>query len=141
MSITKEESFNKFIHYENSMNNDPNKNSQFLVIILKYLLLFKRLDLDYLTVWIYTSGQSAYNLVERSIASLFDKLADIELNAFTYSKHFESINRKVTVVNKDLRYYNFKHTRERLCKLWGMIISIVIQLLPHILKSIINQIF
>ena len=75
------------------------------------------------------------------MASLSDKLAGIKLNAFIYSKYLESVNGKVTVVNEELEHHNFKHVRERLCKLWGMIISIVIQLLPHILKSIINQIF
>ena len=72
MSITKEESFNEFTHYKSSMkpfwclltDGDPDKNPQFLTNILKYLLLFKRLDLNYLTIRTHASGQSAYNLIE-----------------------------------------------------------------------------
>ncbi|CAB4461237.1 unnamed protein product [Rhizophagus irregularis] len=41
-------------------------------------------DLDYLTVRTHAPGQSAYNPVERSMASLSGKLAGVELNAFTY---------------------------------------------------------
>ena len=32
--------------------------------IMKYLLIFKMLDLDYFTVQTHASGQSAYNLVK-----------------------------------------------------------------------------
>ncbi len=52
------------------------------------------------------------------MALLFDKLTGIELNAFIYSKHLRSINEKVTVINENLRCYNFKHVGEHLCELW-----------------------
>ncbi|CAB4484289.1 unnamed protein product [Rhizophagus irregularis] len=42
----------------------------------------------------------------------------IELDAFAYGKHLESINGKVTIVNEDLGRHNFRHAGERLCELW-----------------------
>ncbi|GBC24867.2 hypothetical protein GLOIN_2v1766467 [Rhizophagus irregularis DAOM 181602=DAOM 197198] len=63
-------------------------------------------------------GQSAYNPVERSMASLSGKLAGIELDAFAHSKHLGSINGKVTIVDEDLGRCNFRHAGERLCELW-----------------------
>ena len=125
MSITKEESFNEFTHYESSvkpfwcllMDGGPDENPRFLVNILKYLLLFKRLDLDYLTIRTHILRQSAYNPVKWSMVSLSSKLAGIELNAFTYGKHLESINGKVTIVNEELGCHNFKHVKEHLYEL------------------------
>ncbi len=58
MKITEEESFHEFTYYEDSVkpiwylltDGGPDKNPQFLANIMKYLLIFKKLDLDYLTV-------------------------------------------------------------------------------------------
>ena len=99
-------------------NGRPDENPQFLANISKYLLLFKKLDLDYFTVQIHAPKQSVYNPVEQSIALLFRKLAGIKLDAFAYSKHLGSVNGKVTVVDKELRYCNIKYVSERLCELW-----------------------
>ncbi|GES95215.1 uncharacterized protein LOC106141435 [Rhizophagus clarus] len=98
MSITKEENFCEFTHNGDSVkpfwclltDGGPDENPRFLANITKYLLLFKKLDLDYLTVRTHAPGQSAYNPVERNMASLSGKLAGIELNAFTYGNHLES---------------------------------------------------
>ena len=46
-------------------------------------------------------------------------MAGIELNAFTYGNHLESVSEKVTIVDKDVRCHNFKHAGEHLCELWG----------------------
>ncbi len=127
MSITKEEPFNEFTHHEGSVkpfwclltDGGPDENPRFIANISKYLLLFKKLDLDYLTIRTHVLGQSAYNPVERSMASPFGKLAGIELNAFTYGNHLGSVSGKVTVVDKDVGRRNFKHAGERLCELWG----------------------
>ncbi len=51
------------------------------------------------------------------MVSLSSKLAGIELNAFTYGKHLESINGKVTIVNEELGCHNFKHVKEHLYEL------------------------
>ncbi|CAB4491755.1 unnamed protein product [Rhizophagus irregularis] len=55
---SEEESFHKFTHHEDSIkpiwclltDSEPDKNPQFFANILKYLLIFKKLDLDYLTI-------------------------------------------------------------------------------------------
>lgn len=64
MSITKEEPFHEFTHNEDSVkpfwclltDGGPDENPQFLANISKYLLLFKKLDLNYLTIQIHASG-------------------------------------------------------------------------------------
>uniref|UniRef100_U9UWA1 C2H2-type domain-containing protein n=2 Tax=Rhizophagus irregularis TaxID=588596 RepID=U9UWA1_RHIID len=127
ISITKEEPFHEFTHNEDSVkpfwclltDGGPDENPRFLANISKYLLLFKKLDLDYLTVRTHAPGQSTYNPVERNIASLSGKLASIELDAFAHGKHLGSINGKVTIVDEDLGHRNFRHAGERLCELWG----------------------
>ncbi|GBB88013.1 hypothetical protein RclHR1_14510010 [Rhizophagus clarus] len=96
MSITKEENFREFTHNGDS-----------------------KLDLDYLTVRTHAPGQSAYNPVERSMASLSGKLAGIELNAFTYGNHLGSVEGKITITDRDLGRNNFRHAGERLCELWS----------------------
>ncbi len=61
ITITKEESFYKFTHNEGIMkpflclltDGKPDENPQFLANIFKYLLLFKKLDLNYLTIRIH----------------------------------------------------------------------------------------
>src|SRR3954471_7615908 len=126
MAITNEESFHEFTHYEGSVkpfwclltDGGPDENPRFLANIMKYLLLFKKLDLDYLTVRTHAPGQSAYNPVKRSMASLSGKLAGIELDAFTYGKHLGSVDGKITVVDEQFGRDNFRHAGERLCDLW-----------------------
>jgi len=126
MKIVKEESFHEFTHYENSIkpfwylltDGGLDENPQFLANILKYLLLFKKHDLDYLTVRTHAPGQSAYNPVERSMSTLSGKLAGIELDVFVFGKHLGSIDGKVSIKDKDLACRNFKHAGERLYELW-----------------------
>ena len=127
IAITKEEPFHEFTHNEGTVkpfwclltDGGPDENPRFLANISKYLLLFKKLDLDYLTVRTHASGQSAYNPVERSMASLSSKLASIVLNAFNYSNHLGNADGQVTVIDEDLGRRNFKHAGDHLCKLWN----------------------
>ncbi|PKB95475.1 hypothetical protein RhiirA5_385935 [Rhizophagus irregularis] len=127
MSITKEENFREFTHNGDTVkpfwclltDGGPDENPRFLANITKYLLLFKKLDLDYLTVRTHAPGQSAYNPVERSMASLSGKLAGVELNAFTYGNHLGSVEGKITITDRDLGRNNFRHAGERLCELWS----------------------
>lgn len=127
MMITKEEPFREFTHHEGSVkpiwclltDGGPDENPRFLANILKYLLIFKELDLDYLTVRTHAPGQSAYNPVERSMASLSGKLAGIVLNAFNYGKHLSNVNGQTAVVDEELGRKNFKHAGEHLCELWN----------------------
>ena len=128
MTITEEESFHEFTHYEGSVkpiwclltDGGPDENPRFLANISKYLLIFKKLDLDYLTVRTHAPGQSAYNPVERSMASLSGKLAGIVLNAFNYGNHLGNANGKTnTVIDEELGRRNFKHAGDHLCELWS----------------------
>jgi hypothetical protein len=127
MSITKEETFREFTHNGDSekpfwcllTDGGPDENPRFLANIMKYLLLFKKLDLDYLTIRTHAPGQSAYNPVERSMASLSGKLAGIELDVFTYGNHLGSVEGKITIVDENLGRNNFRHAGERLCELWN----------------------
>ncbi|CAB4476286.1 unnamed protein product [Rhizophagus irregularis] len=98
VKITEEESFHEFTYHDGIVkpiwclltNGGPDKNPRFLANIMKYVLLFKKLDLDYLTVRTHALGQSAYNPVERSMASLSGKLAGIVFNAFNYGNHLDT---------------------------------------------------
>ncbi|CAB4473969.1 unnamed protein product [Rhizophagus irregularis] len=128
MTITEEEPFHEFTHHEGAIkpiwclltDGGPDENPRFLANILKYLLIFKKLDLDYLSVRTHAPGQSAYNPVERSMASLSGKLAGIVLNAFNYGNHLGNMNGQAnTVIDKELGRKNFKHAGEHLCDLWS----------------------
>ena len=128
MTITEEESFHEFTHYEGAVkpiwclltDGGPDENPRFLANISKYLLIFKKLDLDYLSVRTHALGQSAYNPVERSMASLSGKLAGIVLNAFNYGNHLGNMNGQAnTVIDEELGRKNFKHAGEHLCDLWS----------------------
>lgn len=127
MTIVEEEHFREFTHYENEVkpiwflltDGGPDENPRYLANILKYLLLFKQLDLDYLSVRTHAPGQSAYNPVERSMSSLSGKLAGIVLDAFNYGRHLGNKNGQVTIVDEELGRKNFKHAGEHLCELWN----------------------
>ncbi|CAB4490217.1 unnamed protein product [Rhizophagus irregularis] len=127
-SLRSEEPFHEFTHHEGAIkpiwclltDGGPDENPRFLANILKYLLIFKKLDLDYLSVRTHAPGQSAYNPVERSMASLSGKLAGIVLNAFNYGNHLGNMNGQAnTVIDKELGRKNFKHAGEHLCDLWS----------------------
>ena len=125
MTIVEEEAYHEFTHHEGSVkpiwclltDGGPDENPQFLANILKYMLIFKKLKLDYLTVRTHAPGQSAYNPVERSMSSLSGKLAGIVLNVFNYRNHLGNVNGQVSIVDEELGYRNFKHVGEHLCEL------------------------
>ncbi|CAG8819797.1 18372_t:CDS:2, partial [Gigaspora margarita] len=73
------------------------------------------LDLDYLTVHTYVLYQSAYNPVEKSMASLSKKLAGITLPIDEYGMHLDS---QENIVDKKLAQHNFEFSGNRLCELW-----------------------
>src|SRR5213076_2155088 len=93
----------------------PDENPWFLANISKYLLLFKKLDLDYLTVRTHAPGQSAYNPVERSMASLSTKLAGITLPVDKFGSHLDSQGK---MVDDELARRNFEFLGKSLCDLW-----------------------
>ncbi|CAG8805683.1 3370_t:CDS:2, partial [Gigaspora margarita] len=72
------------------VNGGPNENPRYFKNIESYCKLFKKFDLDYLTVRTHAPGQSKYNPVERSIATLLGKLAGIVLLIDHFEKHLDS---------------------------------------------------
>ena len=91
------------------------KNLKHLKNIFEYSKLFKKEDLDYLTVRTHAPGQSAYNPVERSMATLSEKLAGISFPIDHFGSH---LNSQGKVVDDDLAYKNFRYAGERLCDIW-----------------------
>ncbi|CAG8807768.1 38067_t:CDS:2 [Gigaspora margarita] len=90
----------------------------FASVLLKEndIRLIWALDLDYLTVRTHVPYQSAYNPVERSMASLLEKLAGITLPIDKYGMHLDS---QGNVVDEELAQYNFEFLGNRLCELWS----------------------
>ncbi|CAB4440867.1 unnamed protein product [Rhizophagus irregularis] len=74
----------------------PDKNPKHMKNIIQYAHLFRDLNLDYLTICTHAPGQSAYNPVERSMASLSGKLA----------------------VDEELARQNFEFSGKKLCDIW-----------------------
>src|SRR6185295_18457448 len=83
--------------------------------IIQYAHLFRSLDLDYLTVRTHAPGQSAYNPVERSMASLSAKLAGITLPVGKFGSH---LNSQGSVINEELARQNFEYSGKKLCDIW-----------------------
>jgi hypothetical protein len=69
---------------------EPDKNLKYMKNIIQYAHFFHSFNLDYLTVHTHTSGQSAYNSVERSMAFLSEKLAGITLPIGEFGLHLNS---------------------------------------------------
>src|SRR2546421_12810914 len=72
------------------VNGGPDENPRHMKNIIEYCKLFRSLNLDYLTVRTHAPEQSAYNSVERSMASLFTKLAGITLPVDKFRSHLDS---------------------------------------------------
>ena len=92
----------------------PDENPRHLKNIKQYCQYFRDADLDYMTIRTHAPGQSAYNPVERSMASLSGKLAGITLPHNKYGNHL----RNGKVVNDNLACQNFAYSGEMLCELW-----------------------
>ncbi|PKY35173.1 hypothetical protein RhiirB3_501455 [Rhizophagus irregularis] len=93
----------------------PDENPKHMKNIIQYAHLFRALNLDYLTVCTHASGQSAYNPVERGMASLSAKLASITLPVNEFSSHLDS---QGNVIDEELARRNFEFSGKRLCDIW-----------------------
>ncbi|CAB4477164.1 unnamed protein product [Rhizophagus irregularis] len=93
----------------------PDENPKHMKNIIQYAHLFRTLDLDYLTIRTHAPGQSAYNPVERSMASLSAKLAGITLPIGEFGSH---LNSQGNVVDEELARKNFEYSGKRLCDIW-----------------------
>ena len=94
----------------------PDENPRHLKNIKVYCQLFKKFDLDYLSIRTHAPGQSKYNPVERGMATLSEKLAGITLPIDHFRKHLDSQGK---VTNPELAAQNFQYAEEILCNLWS----------------------
>jgi hypothetical protein len=93
----------------------PDENPRHMKNILQYCRMFRVFDLDYLSIRTHAPGQSAYNPVERSMATLSQKLAGITLPIDKYGSH---LNSQGQVIDLELAMKNFHYAGNALCTLW-----------------------
>lgn len=92
------------------INRRPDENSKHhLKNIKAYCQLFKKFDLDFLSIRIHASDQSKYNSVERSIATLSSKLTGIILPIDHFGIY---LNTQGKVINLELAAQNFHYLEE-----------------------------
>ncbi|CAB4479452.1 unnamed protein product [Rhizophagus irregularis] len=85
----------------------PDENPRHLKNIKNYCQLFRKFDLDYLTVRTYAPDQSKYNLVERGMATLSGKLAGITLPVDHFGSHLNTQGKRKDLIfgkSVDARY-------------------------------------
>ncbi|GBC14720.2 hypothetical protein GLOIN_2v1766467 [Rhizophagus irregularis DAOM 181602=DAOM 197198] len=106
-SIVSNEKFSSIIKKDNQVrpiwvllvDGGPDENPKHMKNIIQYAYFFRDLNLDYLTIRTHAPGQSAYNPVERSMASLSGKLAGITLPVDEFRSH---LNSQENVVDEEL---------------------------------------
>ena len=72
-----------------SVDGGPDENPRHWKNILQYAQYFIYANLDYLCIATHAPGQSAYNMVERSMCSFSAKLGGVILPAFMYGDHLK----------------------------------------------------
>jgi hypothetical protein len=93
----------------------PDENPRHLKNIKAYCQLFKKFDLDFLSIRTHAPGQSKYNPVERGMATLSGKLAGITLPVDHFGGH---LNTQGKVIDPELAARNFRYSGEALCEIW-----------------------
>ncbi|GBC42560.2 uncharacterized protein LOC112905893 [Rhizophagus irregularis DAOM 181602=DAOM 197198] len=93
----------------------PDENPRHLKNIKIYCQLFKKFDLDFLSIRTHAPDQSKYNPVERGMATLSGKLAGITLPIDHFGTHLDSQGK---VIDAELAIQNFRYSGEALCELW-----------------------
>src|SRR6266542_1840479 len=93
----------------------PDENPRHLKNIKTYCQLFKKFNLDFLSIRTHAPGQSKYNLFERGMAILSGKLASIMLPIDHLGTHLDSQGK---VVDLELATQNFCYSGEALCEIW-----------------------
>jgi hypothetical protein len=94
------------------VNGKLDKNPRHLKNIKVYYQLFKKFDLDYLSIRIYALEQFKYKPVERGMATLSEKLARITLPIDHFGKH---LNSQGNVTDPELAAQNFQHAGKAFC--------------------------
>ncbi|EXX58145.1 hypothetical protein GLOIN_2v1783204 [Rhizophagus irregularis DAOM 181602=DAOM 197198] len=80
------------------VNGGPDEDPRHLKNIKNYCQLFRKFDLDYLTVRTYAPGQSKYNPVERGMATLSGKLAGITLLVDHFESHLNTQGKRKDLI-------------------------------------------
>ena len=93
----------------------PDENPRHLKNIKTYSQLFRKFNLDYLTIRTHAPRQSKYNPIERDMATLSEKLAGITLPIDHFRTH---LNTQGKVINPKLALQNFRYAGEALCDIW-----------------------
>ncbi|CAI2184601.1 5974_t:CDS:2 [Funneliformis geosporum] len=86
------------------INGESDENPQYLKNIYQYCHLFKKLDLNYITICTHALYQSVFNPVERAMATLSKKLAEI---SFPIDKFDKYLDFQEKVVDQELGLQNF----------------------------------
>ncbi|CAG8596260.1 7297_t:CDS:2 [Gigaspora margarita] len=90
----------------------PDENPRHLKNIKIYCQIFKKFNLDYLSVRMHAPGQSKYNPVKWGMATLSGKLAGITLPIDHFGTHLDT---QGNVIHPELALQNFKYAGEMLC--------------------------
>jgi hypothetical protein len=85
-------------------------------VILHAIATFKKFDLDAMLVATNAPGRSAFNRVERRMASLSKELADVILQHNHFGSHLDDQGR---TIDSSLEERNFRYAGEMLAKLWA----------------------
>ena len=93
----------------------PDENPRHLKNIKSYCQLFRKFDLDFLSVRAHAPGQSKYNPVERGMTTLSGKLAGITLPIDHFGTH---LNSQGKVIDPELAARNYRYSGEALCEIW-----------------------
>ncbi|RIB29153.1 hypothetical protein C2G38_2156113 [Gigaspora rosea] len=93
----------------------PDENPRHFKNIQSYCKLFRKFDLDYLTICMHAPGQSKYNPVERSMFTLSGKLARIILPINHFGNHLDSQGK---VIDTELATQNLRYAGTMLCDIW-----------------------
>ena len=123
LSLVSNEEFTEFFNYKGKVkplwillvDGGPDENPRHLKNVNQYCKLFRHLNLDYLTIRTHAPGQSAYNPVERSMATLSKKVAGITLPIDNFGNH---LNSQGKVRDHELGLQNFRYAGEKLADLW-----------------------
>lgn len=97
----------------------PDQNPRFKKVISSAIRQFKMYNLDAIVILTNAPGRSAFNIVERRMATLSKHLAGVILPYDSYGSHLDSQHR---TVDKQLELKNFEKAAEVLEQCWKDIV-------------------
>ncbi|CAG8833440.1 46089_t:CDS:2, partial [Gigaspora margarita] len=97
------------------VNGGPDENPRHFKNIQSYCKLFRKFNVDYLTICMHAPKQFKYNPIERGMFTLSGKLARIILPINHFGNHFDSQGK---TIDTELATQNFCHAGTILCDIW-----------------------